>query len=625
MGDLSVNKIDNIEEQSAFVKRLLNDIKALELMLKKDMLEHDIMRIGAEQEFCLVTDQWRPSYIAEDILIEINDPHFTTELARYNLEINLDPVTLGGDCFHKVEKQLNDLLLVAREKAAKHHNKIVLAGILPTISKKELEFEYMTPQPRYWALNDVMKEMRGSDFELHLKGVDELSIRHNTVLFEACNTSFQLHLQIPPDDFISSYNWAQAISAPILGISTNSPLLFGRELWSETRIGLFQQSIDIRNSSYALKDQQARVMLGDQWAEGTVADIFKNDIARHKVIFSNDIKTDSLEEVSQGKVPKLNALNLHNGTIYRWNRPCYGITNGKPHLRIENRYIPSGPSTVDEMANFAFWVGVMNGRPKKYDNIKEHMDFRDAKSNFIKAARNGKESILLWGDQHISTRDLVINELLPIANEGLKQLNIDLKDIERYLKIIEERTESQTGSHWQVMNYRALRDELTQDDALLSLTKSIHKNQLTKLPAHQWPPAESNHGLDESATKIVAHIMSTNLLVVNENDLAELAMSIMKWKKIHHVPVENKQGELVGLLTWSHLLSCEAQITSDPHTTVSDIMTKNVVIATPSTEIRDVIKKMKKNNIGCLPVIQEGTLVGIVTIKDISSFYHGED
>ena len=246
MAEHSLN-INDKETRLEFIKHLLSDIKALELLVEQGLIESNIQRIGAEQEFCLVTDNWRPSKKGADILEAIDDSHFTTELARYNLEINLDPFELQGDCFSRVEHQLKTLLAKAKEAANKYDNKVVLTGILPTISKIELEFDYMTPQPRYWAMNKMMKAHKGTDFELRLRGVDELSIIHDTVLFEACNTSFQMHLQISPEDFIASYNWAMAISGPVLGICANSPLLLGRELWSENRIALFQQSIETRN------------------------------------------------------------------------------------------------------------------------------------------------------------------------------------------------------------------------------------------------------------------------------------------------------------------------------------------------------------------------------------------
>ncbi len=622
MGDLAVNSKLQRETRTRFIQHLLHDVRALEKMLDDGMIEDDVTRIGAEQEFCLVTEHWRPSRMAEDILLDLDDPHFTTELALFNLEINLDPVLLNRDCFRATEQQLRQLLNKANEAAIRRNNKVLLAGILPTISKNELELDYMTPRPRYFALNDMIRALRGSDIQLRLRGVDELTITHESVLFEACNTSFQMHLQVSPEDFVASYNWAQAISAPILGVSTNSPLLLGRELWRETRIGLFQQSIDTRSSSYALKNQQSRVTYGDGWAYGNAADIFKNDIARHKVILSKDIEKDSLRELEEGRIPQLDALKLHNGTIYRWNRPCYGVGNGKPHLRIENRYIPSGPSVADEMATFAFWVGVMVGRPAQCNDMSNCMDFRDAKENFFKAARGGKASMLIWGDRDMSVTEVVTRELIPIAETGLQKVGIDQADIERYLHIIERRAHKNTGAHWQVKNYRQLRAGMKQDDALRVLTRKIHENQMSNQPVHTWPMLETEP-FDKSEASLLAHVMSTQLFTISEHDLAELATSMMEWKGIHHLPVENEQGNLCGLLTWTHM---KKFLKEDRGTgmIVGDIMTKQLITATPETSIPDAIALMKEFSIGCLPVIQKDHLVGIVTIKDLIQFEHGQ-
>jgi CBS domain-containing protein len=616
MGDQKVKRITAKKARADFIRHLLLDLDALEMMLEKKMIESDITRIGSEQEFCLVESNWRPSKKSGPILEKLDDDHFTTEIAVFNLEINLDPVVLEGDAFSEVEEQLTRLLKKARAKANDHNNKIILTGILPTISKKELEFNYMTPLPRYWMLNDMLKELRGSNFRLHLRGVDELFIKHDSVMFEGCNTSFQLHLQIAPDDFISSYNWAQAISGPILGVCTNSPLLLGRELWSETRIGLFQQSIDTRNSSFALENRQSRVSFSQEWAKGSVADLFKNDISKHKVLISKDIEKNSVEEINKGNMPRLEALCLFNGTIYRWNRPCFGMCKGKPHLRIENRYLPSGPTIIDEMANFAFWVGLMMGRPKKYDDMPSVMHFRDAKSNFVKAARNGKESVMEWMGTKMSVRDLVLNELLPIAREGLIKLKINEKDINRLLGVIEERAKSQTGSQWKVKSYRNLLKSLKQDDALIALTKTIYNNQQTGKPVHEWPVIESPPD-DYQDAHLVGHIMTTQLFTVNKNDLADLATSIMEWKGIHHVPVENNNGKLCGLLTKSHMEQFKIKDEKYKNTVVEDIMTKDVIYVRPNTKILEAMHIMKKNKIGCLPVVQYKSLVGIITMKDI--------
>ncbi|MEP1033045.1 CBS domain-containing protein [Ekhidna sp.] len=623
MGDLLVKSASEDLMKTQFIRHLLNDVKCLELMLERNLIESGISRIGAEQEFCLISKNWRPEKNADEILKAINDPHFTNELARFNLEINLDPVELGPDSLDQMERQLRALLKKAEIHASERDTQILLTGILPTISKTELSLEYMTPKPRYWSLNEMVKGIRGADFQLHIKGVDELFITHDSVLMEACNTSFQLHLQVDPNDFVSSYNWAQAISGPVLGICANSPLLLGRELWSETRIALFQQSIDTRHSTYALKDQISRVSFGEDWEYGTAADIYKNDIAQHKIILSKSIKRDSLEDLENGKIPKLEALNTHNGTIYRWNRACYGATDTAAHLRIENRYIPSGPTILDQMANFAFWIGLMKGRSPLYSDITNHMDFQDVKANFIKAARTGKQSVLKWKDRFVSVKDLITRELLPLAYEGLAKSNVDSETATRLLEVIDQRSIKQTGAQWSISNYRRLKRITRKDDALLALTKNMYENQQKDLPIHEWPDVPDVSNTHEHAYQ-VGHIMSTKLFTVKTDDIAALATQLMQWKNIHHIPVECDNGKICGILTWTHMQRFQEKTPYDDSLTVGDIMKEDVILAHSEMQIPEAIKIMKQNEIGCLPVVHNQHLIGIVTIKDIKPYDKSE-
>lgn len=610
---VAINSSEDVHAQ--FIEHLLTDIKALEYMLKHKQFESGITRIGAEQEFCLVNRDWRPAKNSDDILTAIDDPHFTTELAKYNLEINLDPLELKEHCFTEMDQQLEHLLTKANKIAKQHGSKVVLTGILPTISQNHLKLDYISDRPRYHALNRQLMKMRGSHFYLHLMGVDELSIRHDSVLYEACNTSFQMHLQIDPDDFISSFNWSQAISGPVLAACANSPLLLGRELWNETRIALFRQSIDTRHISLALKDQLPRVSFGHDWAHGSVVDIYKENIAQYKTILANPIDENSMEVLENGGIPKLKALALHSGTIYPWNRACYGVGGGKPHLRIENRYIPSGPSRIDEMANFAFWVGLMMGRPKSFDSMPDRMNFKDAKSNFIKAARYGKEAVHSWNDELLPVRKLLTNELLPIAYEGLASVGIPKEDREKYLSIIEKRIALKNGAQWILCNFRDLQKENKTDQSLRLLTRGMYKYQKKNLPVHEWSRLSAEKQIKEQ-TLWVSHIMTTRLLTVQESDLADLAISIMEWKNVHHMPVENERGQFCGLLTWSHV---EKNAAKAPNTTrfVKDVMVTDIITTAPDTPISDAIVLMKQHEIGCLPVLHEGELIGIITIKDV--------
>ncbi|KQC30082.1 CBS domain-containing protein [Flagellimonas eckloniae] len=601
-------------ERKAFVEHLIDDIKALELLLEQNLIEDDVIRIGAEQEICLVDDNYRPSGKSLELLGTIDDSHFTTELASFNLEINLDPFELEKNCFSKVEKQLTEMLNKAKTEAKKLGINIVLTGILPTLSKNELGIDFMTPVPRYYKLNEILSSWRGEHFTLKIKGVDELTIRHDSVLFEACNTSFQLHLQVTPKDFVKSYNWAQAIAGPVLGISCNSPLLMGRELWKETRIALFQQSLDTRKWTYALKEQFARVGFGNQWQKKSVVEIFKEDISTHRIVLTKPIGQSSLQLMDNGKIPKLEALNLYNGTVYRWNRPCYGVGNGKPHLRIENRYIPSGPTIIDEIANFAFWVGLMVGRPKKYDDMPSIMHFKEAKLNFIKSARTGRQTVISWLGKPITLKKLVLKELLPIAYEGLKKFDIDKVDIDRLLGVIEARTNNGTGAEWQIRNCRELRKHMKLDSTLLELTKAISINQEKNIPVHEWPSIKKTNKATTSF-HWVAQIMSTKLMKLYEDDYVSLALAIMKWNNIHHIPVENNKGELVGLLTWSHIESLEKNKGKE-ESKVSEIMIKKVITVRPRTKIETAKRLMKEYQIGCLPVCVGSNMVGILSKVD---------
>ncbi|MBT8376802.1 MAG: CBS domain-containing protein, partial [Bacteroidia bacterium] len=232
MGHLNVTKLVHSKDKAQYISHLIDDLNALDKMLEDDLIEKTPIRIGAEQEFCLVNDDFLPTNNSLDVLETIGDEHFTTEIGRYNLEINSDPLELKTDCFSQLHKNLLQLLAKARKGAEKHHTKVVLTGILPTLSLKHISESYMTDMPRYKILNEALKASRKQDFSIHIKGVDEINLLHDSVMLEACNTSFQTHLQINPDEFIERFNWAQAIAGPVLSMCTNSPVLFGKELWA---------------------------------------------------------------------------------------------------------------------------------------------------------------------------------------------------------------------------------------------------------------------------------------------------------------------------------------------------------------------------------------------------------
>ncbi len=606
-----------------FSKKLLTDLRALEHMLEHGLVESGVQRIGAEQELFIVDSNWRPATNNLDVLAKINDPHFTTELGKFNLEFNLDAFDLTSDCLSRMEKQLEELLANARSGAEAAGSRILLTGILPTLEKTDLTLDNMTPMPRYFRLNEAMTRLRGRAYDLRIKGRDELVLQHDNVMLEACNASFQVHFQVSPERFPLRYNTAQAVTAPVLAVATNSPLLFGRQLWRETRIALFQQSVDTRAPTAHLREMSPRVSFGKSWVEKSALEIFQEDVARFRVILSADIDEDPFDALASGTAPTLRALCLHNGTIYRWNRPCYGISHGKPHLRIENRVLPSGPTPLDEMANAAFWFGLVAGMGEEYGDISQKMSFDDAHENFVKAARLGLGAQFDWpGRPAVAARDLILEDLLPLASEGLAHLGIDPAEARRYLEVIEQRTRSQrTASQWLVDSHIAMSKTAGRAESLTALTAATYHRQNTGQPVHEWDIAQpSEAGDPKKHYRRVEQIMVTDLFTVNQDDLIDIAAYVMDWKHIRHVPVEDDDHRLVGLVThWSllRLLGGSVPSGTGKSTSVGEIMHRDLITVRPEASTVEAIRLMRKHRISCLPVVAEDDrLVGIITEFD---------
>jgi CBS domain-containing protein len=275
------------------------------------------------------------------------------------------------------------------------------------------------------------------------------------------------------------------------------------------------------------------------------------------------------------------------------------------------------------MANFAFWVGLMKGRPAEFDDLPKVMDFRDAKSNFIRAARTGAESIMNWQGKAVPLDQLVLNELLPIARAGLEKMEINKEDIDKYLDVIRARVSKHTGSDWMKKNYRNLKKELKPNDALIALTAAIHSNQYSGSPVSEWPAISDVTSFNASAN-MIGHIMTTDLVTACDSDLGLLTLQFMKWNNIHHLPVVDDNGTLVGLITWQHLKQYWDEV-NDPNTVTSahQIMVTEVITVETTTSIQQAIELMKQQEIGCLPVLQNTQLVGIITTKDLVHLENG--
>ncbi len=629
MGEQQVSIVKSQDQMQTFVKSLLDDVKALEYMIDNDWFEKDTVRIGAEQEMVLVDQKtFKPACINMEALKHMTEwPWVETELAKFNLEINLEPREFMAKALREMEDETTDKLAKIESVVNKLGATIVLTGILPTLRKYDLSMNNLTPKQRYFALMEAInQQLVGSTYELNLVGIDELLIKHDSPLIEAVNTSFQVHLQVAPSDFVSMYNMSQALAAPVMAMGANSPIVFGRRLWHESRIAMFQQALDTRTSHDHMRERSPRVNFGRQWLDKSILEIYREDIVRFRVLLSGDVQEDALALISQGKVPKLRSLQVHNSTVYRWNRPCYGISdNGKPHLRIENRVLPSGPTVLDEVANAALWLGCMVQMHDDVGDIRNKIGFEDVFDNFSKAAKFGIDSKFTWMfDKKIPVVELALEELIPRAKKGLEMRKVHPDDISRYMDVIESRAkEHMNGARWALRSYTKLKKETTEDEALTVLTYAMCVNEKSGIPVHNWKMPELNDLKEYRPSHLkVSEFMTTDLFTVQKDDIIDLVIDMMDWRKIRYTPVEDKQGKLVGLVTLRiilrHLLKLRNQPpgTEPEITTAKDIMNSNPLTIDPNSTLLEAMSIMRKNMIGCLPVVQNGELIGIITEMD---------
>ncbi len=621
MGEKKVSLDSDESRMRQFTKAVLNDLQALEKMIAEGRMEEGVLRIGAEQEMFLVDSAMRPAPLVLEVLDAAKDARLTTEIGRFNIEANLTPLDFSGDCLSRLENELNEVAGIIKKSAAAFGADAVLCGILPTIQQSDLVEANLTPNPRYLELNRVLTQLHGNERLIHIKGLDELRLHLKDTFIEFSNTSFQVHLQVGMTDFVKNYNWAQAVTAPVLASAVNSPLLLGHRLWQETRLALFQHAVDERSHTHHERNRPARVSFGRDWVKDSILEVFHEDVARFRIILTGESEENSLELLSAGEIPKLSAWRMHNGTIWRWNRACYGVMNGKPSLRIEARFLPAGPTVADEMANAAFFLGLMTALPEEFGDVTERMSFDDAKNNFFSTARFGLKSNIVWLDgKSWGAKDLILDELLPRARHGLRAVGIDAADIEKYLGILEARVrQSKTGAGWMLDSLAAMDKRAKPNVRMRSLTAAMKANQEKGAPLHEWSLAEIPQTCDWIDNyKTVEQFMTTDLFTVRPEDVIDLAANLMHWRHVRHVPVENNEGKLVGIISHRDLLELFAlgKTNGGGEIVVREVMKQNLTTIRPETPTLEALSLMREKNIGCLPVIKNERLVGLVTAHD---------
>ena len=456
-------------------------------MLREARFDTDDPMTGLEVELNLVDEHGDPALRSGEVLDAVADPDFQTELGRFNLEINIPPGRLREGGLSAFEESLRTSLNAAEEHAAALDTHLVMIGILPTLDQAHMTSAALSPNPRYHLLSEQILAARGEDITLAITGPERLRTTTDTIVPEAACTSAQLHVQTSPDQFASYWNASQAIAAVQLAVGANSPYLLGKELWRETRIPLFEQATDTRSEELKSQGVRPRVWFGERWIT-SVFDLFEENVRYFPALLPvTDADEDPLQVLEGGGTPNLAELRLHNGTVYRWNRPVYDIAGGVPHLRVENRVLPAGPTVVDTMANAAFYFGLVRALAESERPLWSQMSFSAAEENFHLAARQGIDAHLYWpGVGQVRATELVLRRLLPTAREGLDAWGVDPREADRLLGVIEQRCLTGTnGAEWFVRRVHE-RAEDDRFDALRATLCDYRERMHTNEPVHTW-------------------------------------------------------------------------------------------------------------------------------------------
>jgi len=490
MGQDIERKEFNREDRTRYREKVRTCLDVFARMLRGSRFDFEHPMTGLEVELNLVDETCDPAMKNAEALEAIADPDFVTELGQFNLEINVAPRSLAGDGIETFERNVRESLNAAEEKASQVGAHMVMVGILPTLQTSHMRPETLSVNPRYQLLNDQIFAARGEDLSINIRGVERLDLTSDSIIPEAACTSMQLHLQVSPDDFPAYWNASQAVAGIQLAVGANSPFLFGRELWAETRIALFEQATDTRSEELKVQGVRPRVWFGERWIT-SIFDLFEENVRYFPALLPITDDEDPVAILDAGRTPALSELRLHNGTIYRWNRPVYDVVDGIPHLRVENRVLPAGPTVVDMMANAAFYFGVVRSLAEDERPIWSQMSFSAAEENFHAGATDGIGAQVYWpGVGTVSATELVLRRLLPRAREGLDAWGMDPDQRDRLLRIVEQRClTGRNGATWQSAVLREVMSASEGDrvEALREVVRRYCEHMHRNVPVHEWP------------------------------------------------------------------------------------------------------------------------------------------
>jgi len=458
-------------------------------MLHESRFETDFQHVGLELEFNLVDKAGYPTMTNADALTMIAHEAWASELGKFNIELASDPEILSAGVFTALESAVAGIVGRAGDRVEPTGTRLVMIGILPSLREADVGEDSLSSNPRFKLLNDEILGARGEEMRISIEGQDRVHTYVDSILAEAACTSLQCHLQVSPETFASYWNAAQAIAGIQVATAANSPYLFGQELWRETRIPLFEQATDTRPDELREQGVRPRVWFGDRWIT-SVFDLFEENLRYFPALLPLSEDEDPVEVLERGDAPELAELTLHNGTVYRWNRPVYAVVDGKPHLRVENRVMPAGPTVIDVIANAAFYYGLIGELAEAERPIWSQMSFSAAAANLNSGAKYGLDAEVYWpGVGMVPVAELTLRRLLPMAASGLARWGVNAADVSRLLSIIEQRCVSGiNGATWQVRSVRQMQARgIDREEALRQMTQDYIELMNVGEPVHAWP------------------------------------------------------------------------------------------------------------------------------------------
>lgn len=488
MGKDLVTAVFTPQDRVHFRSRVRCCLDVLSGMLETEPFQAGGSSAGLEIEINLVDAGGGPSMRNAEILADLDDSRFQPELGRFNIELNVPPRHLDGSGLGDFEVEILECLRAAADCAGKSESRLALIGMLPTLAPEHLVLANLSDNERFRALDAEIAGARGDDFRIDIEGTERLVTSSDTIAPEGACTSAQFHLQVAPADFARYWNASQAIAGVQLALGANSPFLYGHRLWAETRIPFFEQATDARPAEFSAQGVRPRVWFGERWID-SVLDLYQENLRYFPPLLPEISAEDPVATRAGGRIPRLSELRMHNGTVYRWNRPVYDVSGGRPHLRVENRVLPSGPTVADLLANAAFYFGLVHQLAED-PSIWRRLEFADAEANFRAGARDGITARMTWpGRGSTPAVELVREVLLPLAHTGLDRFGVHPAQRDRLLGIIEDRCRTgRNGATWQTATVRAAEERgRGRDAALHEMTQRYVEFQHTNEPVHTWP------------------------------------------------------------------------------------------------------------------------------------------